>query len=660
MAEQAGVIAAEDITGRLDSLLWSSNWAEVVETFRRLPTRAAKDDRATRARVAIALIRGGRIDSGVAMIEALPHIGPERELYWRLLVAKNLVRSERFDQAITVLSKVIAGAPDAVEEIRLRGSLYGRQKRFGEALADARKVIEIKPRDWAGHTSLIKLLIQSEQADEAADHVLALGADAARDEKLAQMSALAFRRTRRTDDLVQWAEAIEIAGVDSAVMAACVIRAYVEAKLPARAEEAGERYAAFGISDARLKGQLAGAMIESEEQTPERMGRILGMMRASDIASSRDARALRKMGFALLRAGREREAVPVLERALTLAPHSNGTRALYARALRQSERYAEAAEQFKKLLPSHPEAHNFHRYAAGALSLAGQTEEAAKLFDNFVQRRRARMPDSFEDGFAALWDKADAHEVPPENLEWAWHLRRDKKDDRADWERRAKWGYLADQFIIDWIECRDDQIHEAMMKLANLDEAEDKLSKVDYSRGAILASAHIGPMFAGPLALELLGIESRWLASTPGSVRTGYGKRLISTSDQTGAEVARQTLRTLGEGKAVVIAIDGAIALSAPRVPFEGQHITLSSFAPRLVHRLGVPSLFVAPRWEDGKIGFVVEDMPQPDEGEDVDAYVERWQGRFLDHLREFLSGEPENLRLAGGVWRHLKMPGGQ
>lgn len=651
------MITAEDTLAQLDSLLWSSNWSAVVEMFRRLPSRAIKDSREVRARVAIALIRGGRIDSGVAMIEGLDHLGPERELYWRMLIAKTLMRTDRNEQAIIVLSRVIAGAPDAVEELRLRGSLYGRQRRYEEALADARRVVALKQRDWAAHTALLKLLIQSEAAEEAADHAVTLGADAARDEKLAQMAAIAFRRTGRKDDLVRWAEAIETAGVTTGTMAASIIRAYVEAGLPARAEDASRKYAAFGIDDARLKGQLAGAMIESEEQTPERLGKILGMMRASDIAKSNNARDLRKMGFALLRAGREREAVPVLERALALSPNSNGIRALYARALRQSERYAEAAEQFKKLLPSHPEAHNFHRYAAGALSLAGQTEEAAALFDNFVQRRRARMSDNFEQGFAALWDKADSHQVPRENLDWAWQLRRDKKDDRAEWERRAKWGYLADQFIIDWIECRDDQIQDAMMKLANLDEAEGKLSKVDYSRGAILASAHIGPMFAGPLALELLGIESRWLASTPGSIRTSYGKRLISTSDQTGAEVARQTLRTLGEGKAVVIAIDGAIALSAPRVPFEGQHVTLSSFAPRLVHRLGVPSLFVAPRWENGNIGFVVEEMPAPEEGEEVDAYVERWQNRFLDHLRDFLSGEPENLRLAGGIWRHIKPP---
>jgi hypothetical protein len=59
-----------------------------------------------------------------------------------------------------------------------------------------------------------------------------------------------------------------------------------------------------------------------------------------------------------------------------------------------------------------------------------------------------------------------------------------------------------------------------MTRLADLSEAERVLSEVDRSNGVILASAHIGPMYAGPLALELLGVQSRWLASTPSVART--------------------------------------------------------------------------------------------------------------------------------------------
>ncbi|WP_164843978.1 tetratricopeptide repeat protein [Croceicoccus ponticola] len=645
-----------DNVATMDAMLDRGQWLRAVEFYRALPSRAAKDDRATRVRLAIALIRSGKVQSGIKLFGEIEHVAPERAMLLAMVV-KELMRAKRHDDATAVLDKMIASGADSIEELRLRASLHGRDKRFEPALRDARRLLTLDPCDWPGHAALLKLLVQAGQITAAADHATSLGTDAANDIALTQMVILSLKRDGREDAIVPLAEAIEAKGVTTPQAAAAVVAAYVEAGLPAHAEAAGEKYASLGVAGGKLDETLAQAMIESEDQTPERLDKIIDMMRNSKVADGRDPRALRKMGFALLRAGREREAVPVLAKALKLAPNSNGIRALYARALRQSERYEEAAEQFKQLLPSHPEAHNFHRYAAGALSLAGKKDEAAALFDNFIDARRSRMSDSFEAGFDNLWSKVDKHKVPAANLEWAWSLRKDKKDDRAEWERRAKWGYLADQYIIDWIECRDDQIHEAMLKLADLDQADQALSKIDKSRGVILASAHIGPMFAGPLALELLGIESRWIASTPGSVRTAYGRRLISTSDQTGAEVARQTLRTLGEGKAVVIAIDGAIALSAPRVPFEGQHITMSSFAPRLVHRLGTPSMFVAPRWENNKIGFVVEPMPAPEPGEDVNDYVPRWQAAFLDYLREFLSGEPENLRLAGGVWRHIRMP---
>jgi lauroyl/myristoyl acyltransferase len=150
-------------------------------------------------------------------------------------------------------------------------------------------------------------------------------------------------------------------------------------------------------------------------------------------------------------------------------------------------------------------------------------------------------------------------------------------------------------------------------------------------------------------------MPSKWLASTPSAARTAYAGSLISTSDQSGTEVARKVLNSLQHGHAVVIAVDGAINMAAPRVAFEGQEITYSSFASRMAHRLGIPSMFVAPRWEGGQIGFTIERMPDPVPGEDADAHAARWQQAYLAQLRNYLGGAPENLRLSGGIWRHIR-----
>ncbi len=40
-------------------------------------------------------------------------------------------------------------------------------------------------------------------------------------------------------------------------------------------------------------------------------------------------------------------------------------------------------------------------------------------------------------------------------------------------------------------------------------------------------------------------------------------------------------------------------------------------------------------------------------EGEDADAYSQRWQKAYFERLREHLAGPPENLRLSGGIWRY-------
>jgi len=106
----------------------------------------------------------------------------------------------------------------------------------------------------------------------------------------------------------------------------------------------------------------------------------------------------------------------------------------------------------------------------------------------------------------------------------------------------------------------------------------------------------------------------------------------------------------------VVVVVDGAINLAAPRIQFEGQEITFSEFAARTAHRIGSSSAFVAPVWtEENHLGFVLEHLPLPDPDESADDYAARWRQAYLGHLRKFLGGRPENLRLSGGIWRHIR-----
>lgn len=646
--------AYHDCRAELTAFLRAGRWSDAIACYTREFDEAEKADPVSQLCFAIALVRSGKIASGLARLRRIDTLGPEgRDLLRRHVVA-SLVQDKRFDDAIAVVDRLEAEAVATVEDLRLRASLHGRMRRFDPAIRDVRRVLELEPGDRAARLSLLKLLLQAGRNAEAADFARTLGRDAAVHPELVGLALLAIERGGDPVDAVVWAEALAASKVDDANSAAVTVHAWLAAGQLGKAAEAAERFLDRGLDSRDLRRHLARALLAMQDQDHERLERAAGLLEepARDVAA--DAGLLVLRARALMRIGREDEAVPLLARALTLQPRAGGLRALHARALRHAGRYAEAAREYRRLLPAHPGNHNFHRYAAGALSLAGRPDEARQVFGDFIAARAAVLPREFEAGLDALWNKIDEASLPPERLDWAWSLRADRGLDRAEWERRAKWGHLADHYILDWLECRDDRIHEAMARLADLGAAERALEGIDRSRGMVLASAHIGPMYSGPLALELLGIEARWLASTPGCVNTAYGRSLISTSDQTGAEVARQTLRALNEGKAAVIAIDGAIALSAPRVAFAGQHITLSGFAPRMAQRLAVPSLFVAPRWEEGRIGFAIEPMPDARPGEGADDFALRWQEAFLASLRGYLSGEPENLRLSGGIWRHL------
>jgi tetratricopeptide (TPR) repeat protein len=635
----------------LHEMVRDGRWADACAYYERWLSREDKQDEEQKLYYAIALIRSGRISSGLNLITLGVVREPDARLALRRHAINWLVREKRTEAAIAILGILLDADPASIDDLRLRGSLLGRTRQFAAAIADLTRLIGLRPDDWPGQASYLQLLLQDGQIAKAGEHARSLGSAAADDPRLAAIAMLALSRAKLVDDALQLAEAAELWATDAEV-AQAIVRIYWEAGRAEAAVEIGEQCLAAGSDGLRLRQLLGHAYRSTARQ--DRLDRMIEHLGEAVRLQPADANSQLLLGEALMRSGRHLEAAPHLELACRRMPNVANARALLARALKQSGRHSEAAQEFRRLLEMQPHSHRWHRYAAGALSQAGQAAEAAALFDNFVAKRSASLPASFEEGLEALWNKVGSANIPAERLEWAWQLRQDRNADRTGWERAARWGYLADHYILDWLECRDHLVHEAMGRLADLTELERSLANVDASKGLILASAHIGPMYAGPLALELLGVRSKWLASTPSVARTAYARSLISTSDQNGTEVARKVLSSLHGGNAVVIAVDGAINLAAPRVLFDGQEVTYSDFAARMAHRLSIPSMFAAPRWDNGRIHFVLEQMPDPRSGESADEHAERWREAFLGSLHNYLGGAPENLRLSGGLWRHI------
>ena len=632
----------------------AGEWSEAATLYERGLSREEKQDPELRLPYAVALIRLGKAASGLNLLTDEVVALPNARADLRRHVIPYLIDTKMIERAADLLGRLVSIHPESVDDWRLRGSLLGRLKRWDEAIASAARVIALRPDDVAGHTSYLQLLLQSGRIEEAGAHARSLGSKATQTAKLTNVALMALDRSKQTDAALQLAQSIRDDEVEDGLAAGAIIRTLFEAGRVDEAIDRGERFLALGRDDPLLRSYLGQAYMQS--RAPDRYERAAAHLEAGARGQPKDALMNYALGEALLRLRRYSDAIPPLAKAVELQPKVAQARALYARALKQSGRYVEAAREFRALLKLQPSSPRWNRYAAGALSQAGRRREAVALFDTFVEQRAAALPDSFEAGLEALWDRVDTVHIPKPRLDWAWSLRLSNEPaDREEWERAAKWGHLADHYLLDWLECRDDRIHEPMMRLADLEDAERTFAEFDQSRGMILASAHVGPMYAGPLALELLGVRSRWLASTPSVARTAYAKSLISTSDQDDMQVAKAFMQSVREGYAVVIAVDGAINLGAPRIIFEGQEITYSSFAARSAHRLGVPSVFCAPRWEGDRIGFVVERLPDPYEEEDADSHAERWRTAYLDALRRFVGGEPQNLRLSGGLWRHIR-----
>ncbi|HEX2802896.1 MAG TPA: tetratricopeptide repeat protein [Sphingomicrobium sp.] len=645
---------SDTIADDLREELRAGRWKQAIALYERHLTADEKRSGECRLAYAAALIRSGRVASGVKILAENPSLAAWGSEDLRRWVVKPLVDSGETGKALAVLDSLVAGEDPAIRDLRLRASLLGRQKKWDEAIADAARAVARDPRDPGTNSQYLLLLIQGGRVEEAGRHAAQIADFAADNGRLALAAMLALARSGQSDRAAVLArEAAECESMDCE-LAGAVVRTLFETGRYDHAVEAGERLLDEGWDGAAIRGYLGEAHLA--RPSGNRFEKAIGHLRKGVALDPGSHRMNAALGEALLRQGSYDEAVRYLSAACELRPKNAQTRALHARALKQCRRFAEAAVEFRRLLKLQPSSPRWQRYAAGALSQAGRRDEARKVFDIFVAERAANLPDDFEKGLAALWDKLDEAAIPKARLDWAWSLRREELgNDREEWERRAKWGHLADHYLLDWLECRDTQVHEPMRRLSDLAEAEQFLGGIDVSNGLIVAAAHVGPMYAGPLALELLGVPTRWVASTPSVARTSYAKSLISTSDQEDMQIAQAFMRSLRQKYAVVIGVDGAINLAAPRIMFEGQEITYSSFAARTAHRMGVPSIFAAPLWRNGKIGFMLRKLPDPVIVKNPDEYADLWRTSFLGALREFLGGAPESLRLSGGIWRHVR-----
>ena len=638
------------------TLLKREDWAGLGEYYRHRPDNlsATPDNVQHIVLFAISYLRQGEVEAGLSLLsDAVLRAHNSRALLRRWVISPGV--ESHLMLSFQVVNRLLAAGVCQVQDVLLvaRGLIKGQSIAMAaDLVARARDVF---PQDSHLFALGLRCLVLSGNAHQALTQVRAQAVIRGQSPEVMATCLYYLHQRGLHDDKALAFSLIQRLDTDTLASATLRVDILLSVGQAKQAILAGESALAAGIDGATLRRSLGQAYYQASHSR-ESKHRAVEHLRQAVVFNPDNLRAATLYADMLVRTGQNAESIPLLARWLDTHPDLAYVRALYARALRQQGQYSAASAEFLRLAQAQGATSKWHRYAAAALLQAGEKEEAERLFSRYIEARRAPMAGTFEEGLQGLDAHIDQVNLPVARLDWAWEVGGKHSGlTRGEWERRAKWGHLADNFLLDWLECRTEQADEPMYQLGNIGQVEQFFHRLQLKeRGCIIVTGHLGAMYAGPMLMSLLNMNSKWVASTPGVLKGGYGERLISVSDKSESEVVRACVQTLHSGQSIAVAIDGSLSLAAPTIEFLGQQVTYSTFCSRLAYKMHLPTVFCVPVWREGHIHFVLEKMVDPLKVESLSAFMERWKGNYLACVTRILESAPENLRLSGGLWRHI------
>lgn len=590
--------------------------------------------------------------AGAALAD-LPHAAlvdeQGRNLYRRRLVVP-AIREGRFDDAVALLERLTRLEDAPAKDFATLASVLMRAGRRAEGLTQLDAAGERDPDNLAIAAQRLQGRLQSGRLEEAATLARRYASQCAATPRLALFVMLAFVRGGDPEEAARVAALVSDQPDQSAEALAVAAEALADTGRPQAALDVCEKALARGLTSAALHLCAARAIlaIHGEE------AHALRHLDAARALEPENLQALKTAGEMLLGFGRAHEAAELLTRARSLAPKAQTVGLLTARALKHARRYNEAADVMRDLVAAGDRSPAMRRFAASALLQAGRGQEAREIYESFVAERREALRGSFSEALASLRDDLSQARIPQARLDFAWSIANSRMD-RSQWDAGARWGLLADLLLLDWLECAPERAGEIVELIETETEGADPVREAHAAgAGVLLLGAHIGPLYAGPLAVHLSGMRYKWLASAPTIMSAPHAGSLISTSDRNEEDVGKAVIVALREGACVMMALDGAMSPAAPSVNWRGRRATYSDFAARLVYRRNIPAFFAASFWRAGKIAQCVEPMPQPLPGEEIRAFETRWREVYFAQIEKQILRGPENMRLAGGVWRKI------
>ena len=532
-------------------------------------------------------------------------------------------------------------------------------REIGNAQAEGRlnEAIDLNVEGIASYPTVLtlrakhlQLLLKARHTDKAAEAAQQWPNWPKLDARTAKLVAISLARGGSSDDVVRFYMKSASLLTEDAQAVCAVMDAYTALRNPE---------AALAVADIHRKrvGEISAIVYERMCVLQADMGDMETSNASALLALEKSPDSVRagvQLARNLMQAGTPRTALRYLEHVVETAPHLVRVRVDAARAAKLSGR-SELAVELLSAIPEDQLIRNRanERLLISTLIQAGKIDTAEARYQSMVSRLRIKQAPTLAQALDAGPDKTTDLDA---RFDWARELTDAISTQESAWIEAARWGAHADATLLDWLETRIEGVEEIMELFVDISAAEADLENYIGRGASLIVSAHIGALYAGPVAMELMGLDAVWLASSPNPPGAHYGKQLISTTDNNETQVARGVLTALSADKAVVIALDGTSNPGAPRAAFGGKQVTYSTYPSKLSARYKIPTMFGAAFWtKDRKIDFHLAPMPTYKPGSSMEDYLSHWREVYFENVVCVINKSPENLRLMGGIWRDVR-----
>lgn len=381
----------------------------------------------------------------------------------------------------------------------------------------------------------------------------------------------------------------------------------------------------------------------------------LAALRAGAAENPTDIRIVNLEAQLLLNLDRPAEAVEAFAR-VPVGQINHTMRLRYGKAMELSGNLDGAIEIYGSVLDQHPSDAALRRKLVGLCVRAGHSEEAQRIYQAGLTKWANALAPGVAENVSAILSRNCADAIPAPRAIWFERaLTEAGSPPPPDWRQKAGQMAEIDQFIVQFAQAHPDGTAQLASLVELTVEAVATLEEgLSFGKGAFIASAHVGLLYAGPIAMNKHGGPFAYVASVPDLGQHGMSNGLISTSTNDLSGVGRRILKALRSNATVAIAIDGAGITSEERRPFFDKVIRLSDFVPRLAWRTGTPSFFPRITLVNGLARFRIEQLPMPGDGESANDYAGRWLDAYVTELETFLKEHPEAMRGSGGFWSRI------